>query len=59
MDETLNSIDAKIAKAQDAVVREKGRYDSALAALEDLMAKNRAIEEGAAGGFRQKRQVLC
>jgi len=33
------SIDAKIAKAQDTVVRVKGRYDSALAALEDLMAK--------------------
>ncbi len=33
------SIDAKIAKAQDAVVRVKGRYDSALAVLEDLMAK--------------------
>jgi thioredoxin-like negative regulator of GroEL len=34
-----DSIDAKIAKAQDTVVRVKGRYDSALAALEDLMAK--------------------
>ena len=35
----VDSIDAKIAKAQDAVVRVKGRYDSVLAALEDLMAK--------------------
>ena len=35
----VDSIDAKIAKAQDAVVKVKGRYDSALAALEDLMAK--------------------
>lgn len=34
-----DSIDAKIAKAQDAVVKVKGRYDSALAALEGLMAK--------------------
>ncbi len=34
-----DSIDAKIAKVQDAVVRVKGRYDSALASLEDLMAK--------------------
>ena len=34
-----DSIDAKIAKAQDTVVKVKGRYDSALAALEDLMAK--------------------
>jgi len=34
-----DSIDAKIAKAQDAVVRVKGRYDLALASLEDLMAK--------------------
>ncbi len=34
-----DSIDAKIAKAQDTVVRGNGRYDSALAALEDLMAK--------------------
>jgi len=34
-----DSIDAKIAKAQDAVVRVKGRYDLALASLEDLIAK--------------------
>ena len=34
-----DSIDAKIAKAQDTVVKVKTRYDSALAALEDLMAK--------------------
>ena len=34
-----DSIDAKIAKAQDTVVRVKKRYDSALAALEDLMSK--------------------
>jgi hypothetical protein len=34
-----DSIDAKISKAQETVVRMKGRYDSALAALEDLMAK--------------------
>ncbi len=33
-----DSIDAKIAKAQDTVIRVKGRYDSALAAFEDLMA---------------------
>ncbi len=38
-----DSIDAKIAKAQDTVVRVKGRYDSALAALEDLMAKKDEI----------------
>ena len=36
---SVDSIDAKIAKAQDAVVKVKGRYDSALAALEALMAK--------------------
>ncbi|MBI9095829.1 MAG: hypothetical protein JEY71_13225 [Sphaerochaeta sp.] len=36
---SVDSIDAKIAKAQDAVVKVKGRYDSALASLEDLMAK--------------------
>ena len=35
----VDSIDAKIAKAQDTVVKVKARYDSALAALEDLMAK--------------------
>ena len=34
-----DSIDAKIAKAQDTVVKVKGRYDSALATLEGLMAK--------------------
>ena len=34
-----DSIDAKITKAQDTVVKVKGRYDSALAVLEDLMAK--------------------
>jgi len=34
-----DSIDAKIAKAQDTVVRVKGRHDSTLAILEDLMAK--------------------
>lgn len=38
-----DSIDAKIAKAQDTVVKVKGRYDSALAALEDLMAKKDAL----------------
>ena len=34
-----DSINAKIAKAQDVVVRTKGRYDSAMAVLEDLMTK--------------------
>ncbi|HKM07258.1 MAG TPA: hypothetical protein VJ869_09720 [Sphaerochaeta sp.] len=34
-----DSIEAKIAKAQDTVVRVKKRYDSALAVLENLMAK--------------------
>ena len=38
-----DSIDAKIAKGQDTVVKVKGRYDSALAALEDLMAKKDAL----------------
>jgi len=38
-----DSIDAKIAKAQDTVIRVKGRYDSALVALEDLMAKKDAL----------------
>ena len=37
------SIDAKIAKVQDTVVKVKERYDSALAALEDLMAKKDAL----------------
>jgi outer membrane protein TolC len=40
---SADSIDAKIAKAQDTVVRVKRRYDSALAALEDLMAKKDEI----------------
>jgi outer membrane protein TolC len=40
---SADSIDAKIAKAQDTVVKVKARYDSALAALEDLMAKKDEI----------------
>ena len=36
---STESIDAKIAKAQDTVIRVKRRYDSVLADLEDLMAK--------------------
>jgi len=34
-----DSINAKIPKAQDVVVSTKGRYDSAMAVLEDLMTK--------------------
>ena len=37
------SIDAKIAKAQDTVVKVKARYDLAMIALEDLMAKKDEI----------------
>lgn len=40
-----NSIDDKITKAQDAVVRAKTRYEAALADLENLMTKKEEMKK--------------
>lgn len=40
-----NSIDDKITKAQDAVVRAKTRYEAALANLEKLMTKKEEMKK--------------
>lgn len=42
---SVNSIDDKITKAQDAVVRAKTRYEAALADLEKLMTKKEEMKK--------------
>ena len=38
------TIDEKIAQAQEQIIKTKAKYDEAIAALEELLAKKRAMQ---------------